>query len=317
MMGFFKSHNSKKSIQSINSDDLTNLDPPQLNHLPILKPRNSHDSFISQVNQMNLITETNGETFQSNTKRPQQPSDDFTVNNITLVSNGLKGEQERNLILEQQVKMLSHQAAMALDKLSESNKENEILQKELKELKTKQNKFSIIRRKSSTLSNSTNSTMGNSVFSHSAKTFGGSRSKNSSISSIQTNIDQLKHSNDEFLDQINHNHEKELNILQLEIINLKNELINKDSDIEELKQEQLNLQEIIQSLKKENKSILSKLKFQKQKSCVELEYYQNQLTILNNHISSKKSRTLELSHKLQLYNQTKLGIDNTKMILSL
>lgn len=50
------------------------------------------------------------------------------------IHSGIRGERQRNLALEQQIQMLSYQASLALDKLSEITRENDTLKMENEKL---------------------------------------------------------------------------------------------------------------------------------------------------------------------------------------
>lgn len=319
-MGFFRTHAPKKSISSLNSSDadLTSLDPPNLLNIPVINNGHKrHDSFASQLSQMKIVTQQNAQKFQSNATKTVSPTNsEFSVKNMTLVSSGLKGEQERNMILEQQVRILSQQAAMALDRLSESNKENEKLKKENEAFKKDtKHRFSFGRRQSSLSTTSSGSSVQTSVFS------GGNRanyrSKNSSISSIQTNIDQLKNTNDTFFGEIHQNYEKQLNSMRAEALSSKEELEKNKLVIQSLEHQIEQLQSTIFNLKKENKSIFHKLTNKNQKHNLEIEYYKNQIKLLSTQLAQKAQRTIQLSDRLYAHNQTSRAITNTRKILSL
>lgn len=319
-MGFFRTHAPKKSISSLNSSDadLTSLDPPNLLNIPVINNGHKrHDSFASQLSQMKIVTQQNAQKFQSNATKTVSPTNsEFSVKNMTLVSSGLKGEQERNMILEQQVRILSQQAAMALDRLSESNKENEKLKKENEAFKKDtKHRFSFGRRQSSLSTTSSGSSVQTSVFS------GGNRanyrSKNSSISSIQTNIDQLKNTNDTFFGEIHQNYEKQLNSMRAEALSSKEELEKNKLVIQSLEHQIEQLQSTIFNLKKENKSIFHKLTNKNQKHNLEIEYYKNQIKLLSTQLAQKAQRTIQLSDRLYAHNQTSHAITNTRKILSL
>lgn len=325
-MGFFtKTHAVKKSTISINSGDadLTSLDPPVLSNIPVLsgnEPRRG--SFASHISQMKIITEQNAAKFQTDAQKYTSPTDsEFSVKNMTLVSNGLKGEQERNMILEQQVRMLSHQAAMALDRLSDVNKENQTLKDENNRLKRRashdiKHRFSFGRRQSSYSSTSTNSSSTNhSVFSaNKASAYG---SKNSSISSIHTNVDQLKTTNDTFFDEIHQNYQKELNTLRKEVLSSQQELQRSKNEIFDLQQQIIDLTQHVHKLEKENKSLLQKISLKKQKRDVELEFYTSQVQLLNTQLALKTNRTVLLAERLQDYGSIEHSLNNTRTVLGL
>lgn len=322
-MGFFRTHAPKKSTVSINSEDadLTSLDPPHLLNIPVIQ-KERRDSYGSQISQMKVITEQNGYKFQQNASKNIPPTDtEFSVKNITLVSNGIKGEQERNMILEQQVRMLSQQAAIALDRLSDANKENEKLKDENNKLRKRSSdqfktRFSFGRRQSSASSTASSASSTNtSVFSATNK--GHYRSKNSSIMSVSTNIDQLKTSNDTFFHEIHDNYEKELNSLRTEAMASNEEIKQNKLEISQLQQQIDELQYQVQKLQKENKSLFHKLSIKKQKQDIEAEYYNNQLRLLSTQLAHKTTRTMALQERLCDFDVTCQSINNTRHILSL
>lgn len=253
MLSFF----SKKR----ESTDLTVLDPPDL--LP--------HHFKEYMENKSSI---NAQSFMHRAKQVTDPSptdSEFSIksnNSYFITSSGLKGEQERNLVLEQQVKILSCQAAKALDQLNEITKENEYLKRT-----TGHNMQQSI--------SSTNSSQISSISSD------GTMSKGSSMNSLSSFTDNK--------------YDLEIKSLQSEIQTLKRQLSSNNSLIENYKQEHIRLTNELSTIKHKNANIFNKLINSNKKQNLQLEYYKAQLKDLSEQLEDTRKRDHELKQRIMEY----------------
>ncbi|KAH3676106.1 hypothetical protein WICMUC_002403 [Wickerhamomyces mucosus] len=267
-MGLFKSKRS--SCDNYNNDhhddddDLTVLDSPGLPNF----------STINQFDGLNINHQRNNSTVND---------DSFQL----ITSIGLKGEKERNMILEQQIKLLSKQASIALDKLSEINVENSKLKLENKNLHDKiyqiTNQFN---NNDKTISTYSSSSINSSIFSSNLNSISQSSSSNTINSQLSYNFNN----NNQLEKELNQS-KFQLNEKLIEINELKEKILELEIKLENLQKSEKSLIDKIFKSNQINKSIEKSLK-------LELNYYKLQFKELMNQLANKRENDLLLRDRL-------------------
>jgi chromosome segregation ATPase len=234
----------------------------------------------------------------------------------------LKGEQERNVVLEQQLKILTHQATTAIDQLNELSQENEFLKRQNQELIANKRTSSASSRASSnkryvhndareTSISSTNSSQLLSLFSGANE--GTIISKGSSMSSISSYTQGLKQADvDASMEQIRHSHVSQIkeiksafgsriDRLQNEIESLQKEVQSNGSLIIGYQQKIRSLTYELEKVGSENSSLFQRLINSNKKQKLEIEYYRSQLNETLKQLEETRERDHELRKRVMEY----------------
>jgi chromosome segregation ATPase len=308
-MGFFTS-NAKKAVRESYNSDLTNLDPPDL-------PNNAEKDVLSVISRRDRIQQGHS---RSGSHSQHKSTHQNAFHNIT--SSGLKGEQERNVVLEQQLKILTHQATTAIDQLNELSQENEFLKRQNQELIANKRTSSASSRASSnkryvhndareTSISSTNSSQLLSLFSGANE--GTIISKGSSMSSISSYTQGLKQADvDASMEQIRHSHVSQIkeiksafgsriDRLQNEIESLQKEVQSNGSLIIGYQQKIRSLTYELEKVGSENSSLFQRLINSNKKQKLEIEYYRSQLNETLKQLEETRERDHELRKRVMEY----------------
>jgi regulator of replication initiation timing len=295
MINFFK-HKQKASIAE--DVDLTTLDIPDLVGVPSLKT----PYYQTSINHKQQIGQQSPHPAHFIPNAPHNPSPTRSeFKNMKIVQSGLDGERQRNIILEEQIKMLSYQASMALDKLSELCKENE-------SLKVENNKLKKHSRQLSTASMSAASDLSgqDSVFSEGKQMM----SQASSMQSLKSHLIRSS----AHMDELSQSYQKELNTMRLQMQEMTDELKGNDATILGLQNEIAVLLQELQQQKKDNKRLWHKLILRKTKHDVELELYQTQLDALMEQLQLRQEADLQLRQRLMDYDENKFTLMSSRKL---
>lgn len=246
MLDFFK--NSTSNRDDVDSN-LTILDPPELN---------LHNVPSSPMSFRSTSSVTNAKQWGLKSKKSK---------NMMCIQSGLDGERERNHILEEQVQMLSYQAAKALDMVNEVTKANEQLKLENEQLRRGKQENSF---KHSESINSLNS----SLFSDSGST------ALSQATSMQSMSDYIQ------------GKDNEIQNIKVELDNLRLQYDESIQLISQLKRE-------IALMKNMDNSNWSKHQRQMDmKHAIELDSYKEQLADLMDQLHERQDTNIKLRQRL-------------------
>lgn len=300
-MGFFKAFT--KPVEE--EDILTSLDIPDMND-SILRnippsPNPGHKSYQFMARTTNAMSSQSIHELSSYEVVSPSESTFSKSGNASytqlMTSGGLKGEQERNLILEQQVKILSHQAALALDKLNEISKENEYLRNENNELSKRKFRDLIMkdyRHQTSVSSNGSNGSNESSIFSKRNKRVMSQHSCNSSIFSHNQS-----HTQEFELDGLlKKEYEEKIEALNYEISSLRYQIRSNETKMDEFQLQIASLKKLLDLQKAENSSLLTRLYKSKDVKSIELDYYKKQVNELLKQLEEKREADFKLRQRL-------------------
>lgn len=274
MMNLFR----RKSETPEPVEDLTLLDSPTLLNVPFINvnpKNNSHNSFVHGLKQMSYENNHGSKT------------DSFANKRLDIVKAGIKGEQERNAMLEQQVQMLTIEATRAIDQLNELHEQNEMLKKENEALKKQRFSMSTI----------------NSLFSSHNK----SNKKNSMSTSSESTID----STTDFSFMMSH-HRNNSSGSVIEPLETK-----KDAEIQQLKLQISEMEKELQQLSKSENSLKYKLNKLRAQNHTEKEFLNNRIKQLVQQLQEKNQKSLQLMDRIQDFNSNFYQIKESRSMVNL
>lgn len=367
MMNLFSRQTHQKNAPSVGSSidgNLTALDPPMLNGVPyyahsdqsfsqasigsqpkpsisIDRPSSQDFGHLAQKHALQFTMRANTQDptpeasptasdFQLHANRPPQVPSSST-RGYGYLEAGLAGEKERNQILEEQVKMLSHQAALALDRLSEVSKENTTLKEDNERLAKRAGRFSLVRRQGSTSSTETSVSSGN------ASVFSSKESGMSQASSISSLKSHLVRRNSMYLDELAHSYEKEVNGLKQQLVlsnevvvktqveleqanklvlQLQNELKHNEETISFLRHKVDEVSVFLEDAENENKKLWKRLTTKNKQTEAQIKFYKDQLSDLIKQLMERQEKDLDLRARLMTYSDCKLGVETANTLLT-